>query len=575
MLFSSLEGDSSPELDHMTTTTSQQSPASDFPISWEHPEDEQQTWFQDVMHNPLPITPLSATLFQRAFSQGASRAISRLSMPIAGIRVSVQNGYVYLGRTPVQGTPEELEARFGEMKRITMELGATILKDWRETFEPQVLQKCDRILNFDYDSASTAETAQFVRSLYDELVDAWDIHMRVNIPAMNGVFGLEDFLTTVVGGDVLSQSRLLLQGFDNKSVEMGRALWSLSRWIRNTAGFADVVLAARVRDGAVELAANDAADEFQQRWRSFLDVYGWRSDRFMELGHKSWQEDPSTPLLQLKGYLRLDDEQDPFARHATFAADHERIATEIETRLPADLRPVFRAMVPLAQQYIPIAEDHNFTIDQKFTVMVRYAIVRLGRKLVAEGVLSDAESVFYLTFDEIGDIAGGKIPEGLDALTRQRQRELGRQAAMRAPVLIGTPPPADQPPDPLVAKFFGVGLVPSEDAAVITGHPCSAGVVTGEAKVVLTLDEAGKVNPGDILVCRMTMPAWTPLFGVVAAVVADSGGPLSHCAIVAREYMIPCVAGTVNGTAMLKDGMKVRVDGGTGIVTVVTEGRRG
>ena len=109
----------------------------------------------------------------------------------------------------------------------------------------------------------------------------------------------------------------------------------------------------------------------------------------------------------------------------------------------------------------------------------------------------------------------------------------------------------------------------------MTGHPCSSGVVTGVAKVVLTLDEAGKVDPGDILVCRMTMPAWTPLFGVVGAVVADSGGPLSHCAIVAREYMIPCVAGTVNGTSVLRDGMKIRVDGGTGIVTVLGEKTRG
>jgi pyruvate,water dikinase len=83
------------------------------------------------------------------------------------------------------------------------------------------------------------------------------------------------------------------------------------------------------------------------------------------------------------------------------------------------------------------------------------------------------------------------------------------------------------------------------------------------------------VNAGDVLVCRMTMPAWTPLFGLVSAVVADSGGPLSHCAIVAREYMIPCVAGTVNGTSVLRDGMRVRVDGNTGIVTVLGEKRRG
>jgi pyruvate,water dikinase len=86
----------------------------------------------------------------------------------------------------------------------------------------------------------------------------------------------------------------------------------------------------------------------------------------------------------------------------------------------------------------------------------------------------------------------------------------------------------------------------------------------------MTLDQADKVGPGDILVCPMTMPAWTPLFGVAAAVVADSGGPLSHCAIVAREYGIPCVAGTGAGTSLIPDGARVSVDGTTGIVRVLS-----
>jgi phosphoenolpyruvate synthase/pyruvate phosphate dikinase len=137
--------------------------------------------------------------------------------------------------------------------------------------------------------------------------------------------------------------------------------------------------------------------------------------------------------------------------------------------------------------------------------------------------------------------------------------------------MIGAPPSPDAPPNPLVEKFFGVGLVPSTDVNVVTGHPCSAGTVTGIAKIVPTLDDADKLTPGDILVCRMTMPAWTPLFAVAGAIVADSGGPLSHCAIVAREYGIPCVAGTVNGTAVLRDGMRIRVDGDSGIVTVLSD----
>ena len=85
----------------------------------------------------------------------------------------------------------------------------------------------------------------------------------------------------------------------------------------------------------------------------------------------------------------------------------------------------------------------------------------------------------------------------------------------------------------------------------------------------MTLDQAGKLQAGDVLVCRMTMPAWTPLFGVASAIVADAGGPLSHCAIVAREYGIPCVAGTQVGTGVIPDGARIRVDGSTGRVQVL------
>lgn len=125
------------------------------------------------------------------------------------------------------------------------------------------------------------------------------------------------------------------------------------------------------------------------------------------------------------------------------------------------------------------------------------------------------------------------------------------------------------PPDPLVTKFFGFGAPMSGDPKLITRYPTSSGVVTGVAKVIVTLAEADKLRAGDILVCRMTMPAWTPLFGIAGGIVADAGGPLSHCAIVAREYHIPCVAGTQVGTSVIKGGMRLRVDGGIGRVQIL------
>ena len=70
------------------------------------------------------------------------------------------------------------------------------------------------------------------------------------------------------------------------------------------------------------------------------------------------------------------------------------------------------------------------------------------------------------------------------------------------------------------------------------------------------------------MVCEMTMPPWTPLFSTVSAVVADTGGVLSHCAIVSREYRMPCVVGTLMGTAAIQDGMTITVDGSSGVVRI-------
>ena len=109
----------------------------------------------------------------------------------------------------------------------------------------------------------------------------------------------------------------------------------------------------------------------------------------------------------------------------------------------------------------------------------------------------------------------------------------------------------------------------TSDADAITGVPGSPGQVVGSARIIRTPADFGRLQPGDILVCPFTDPTWTPLFDVASAVVADIGGPLSHAAIVAREYGIPAVLGTGDATSRIKDGEKIMVDGRKGSVVVV------
>ncbi len=93
--------------------------------------------------------------------------------------------------------------------------------------------------------------------------------------------------------------------------------------------------------------------------------------------------------------------------------------------------------------------------------------------------------------------------------------------------------------------------------------------MTGTAKVVIRLTDAGKLNRGDILVAATTAPPWTPLFAIASGIVTDTGGPLSHCGIVSREYGIPCVGGTGNATSMIKDGQTIEVNGDAGTVRIL------
>jgi pyruvate,water dikinase len=199
---------------------------------------------------------------------------------------------------------------------------------------------------------------------------------------------------------------------------------------------------------------------------------------------------------------------------------------------------------------------------------MRLPILEIGKRLAERNIIVDSNDVFHLTFTEIRQGFTGTPQQSLVA---RRKEEIDMWSKIVPQPTIGEPPPHEGEEDPLataLGKFFGIPAEPSMDPDIIQGLGASPGVVQGKAKVVRSLDEARKLEKGDIMVCEMTMPPWTPLFSIVSAVVADTGGPLSHCAIVSREYKMPCVVGSVVGTSVINDGMTLTVDGAKGIVRI-------
>jgi pyruvate,water dikinase len=172
------------------------------------------------------------------------------------------------------------------------------------------------------------------------------------------------------------------------------------------------------------------------------------------------------------------------------------------------------------------------------------------------GVLDQAEDILHLRLEEIEGLGQPWPPP---AELRDRIRNLVDQRRLKREALAGTPMV-----DPRLLAIEPAAR-PNGDV-ILSGSPGSPGLASGPARIVNDSSEFGKLRPGDILIAPITNPSWTPLFQIAAGVVVDTGSAASHAAIVAREYGVPAVMGTLTGTKQLKDDQWIRVDGSHGLV---------
>jgi pyruvate,water dikinase len=322
--------------------------------------------------------------------------------------------------------------------------------------------------------------------------------------------------------------------------------------------------AALARESTVGL---DALPEGPTRraLQSFLELYGDRAVREAELSTPRWKEDPRPVLRMLRAALRTDARavEGTLARAKAHADDE---MAKLVPRLNIVQQTALRHLVARAQRSARLRERMRAWVTRVLG-MLREAVLDADRRLLrrdaelesdwralaeAGSPLAGARSVFFLTIDEVVGALRALRAE-LAPLVRSRRAELARDQARPDPpaTFVGAPPPVVLPP--------GGG-------DVLRGLPAAAGVVQGPARVLFREDEMDALRPGEILVVHTTDVGWTPLFLVAAGVVTELGGPLSHAAIVAREYGVPTVVNVVGATRALRTGDVLRVDGDRGVV---------
>ncbi|MCZ6706648.1 MAG: PEP-utilizing enzyme [Chloroflexi bacterium] len=508
-------------------------PASPPVFDWDSPEDAERTWIWDAMHAARPLVPI----------QIEAEDGSRVSMGAREFHTKVVEGYLYRSELPI---PEAAADR-----------GRTGAAIWAEV-EPLCREQAAAWLAEDHRGTSARDLLDRVMALHQEGEGVWSWTMRPIAALQGEMSALVEFCEQTVGADGARLAAELIVGGGDASSAAGATLGQLARESAEHPTVREAILGGAF-DGLAETAEGTA---FLARFETALAPYAWMASVWYDVRTPTWAQDPATPLRLIQRFLRAPAEN-PLAAQDRAGRRQQEATETMRAALPRDRHAELDRLTVATGDYQRIREERA-RYQLIAYGMQRRLFLALGAALRADDWLADPEDVLFLRVSQIEQLLDGAAI-GLEQVLTQQHADYARWCETTPPPWLGAEPPhLDR------VGLTGGPLVRETTAAgVISGLAASGGSATGPARVLHDIAEAPRVEPGDILVCRTTAPPWTPLFASVAAVVTDTGGVLCHTAIVAREYGLPCVVGTVDATRVIADGDQIHVDGDSGTVTIL------
>lgn len=364
----------------------------------------------------------------------------------------------------------------------------------------------------------------------------------------------------------------LMGGFENMLFVVNRGLWDLgdrAKELRLTELFLATEDAEETLRG---LDQSEAGKRWLAEYQEFLKVHGWRCERMLEWAMPTWIEQPSLPIPPIRqvigkgGAFAVDQEREGLVK------EREEAEREVLAKVSVDKREWFEKLMKSAQKCGVWSEDHAYYMDMMSSALGRHATKEFGRRFAQAGVIDEPDDVYFLLVPEIEKAAIVMERVNLRPYVRMHREEWESYRQIDAPTFIGDMSVLGlyAQKDPLIRVQANPPMVKPELKADLYGAGSAPGVVEGMARVIISEAELDQVHPGEVLVTPTTFSPWTPIFNIISGVVTDRGGSLCHAVIIAREYRIPAVAGTLDATAKIKTGQRVRVDGDNGAVYVLS-----
>jgi rifampicin phosphotransferase len=342
---------------------------------------------------------------------------------------------------------------------------------------------------------------------------------------------------------------------NNKTIETNIALERLASEARQDPALMELLKTTPSGKVIAELEKDTRYKPFLSSLEKFLNEYGHRSFT-REIYFPRWANEPALVVDIIKSLAASRESHIEELEKQRFQ-DRRETEKEVSGKLGLLKRPIFNTVLYYAQIYLIFRENQRFYLDHQI-YRQRRLFMEYGRRLMEKGLLERQDDVFFLSKEEVFAQTGADAPDMKKAI-KSRRREFERYRDMLPPKFLRGNIDFDDAVDV------------DENARTITGTSASPGIATGTIRVVETIGALSAVEDGDILVTLNTDPGWTPVFSKIGALITETGGILSHGAVVSREYRIPAVTAVRNATHLLKNGQKVRVDGNEGIIYLLEE----
>ncbi len=569
-------------------------------------------WYQDKIHAPDPMPPLDL-IFQEAWQISLSQYTTRVFCipPAQGIAQRLVGGYLYI--CAVAPPPDQIigekAGHFEKRVFYVFDHYDELWDKWLVKFkalgqEMKALEIPTEMPDYVPDEeVLPAPTGCYVS--YD-ILETFDRMVNLMIKAWQYHFEMLNlsYLAYLMFGDVcrklfpgISESAIgkMVAGAYVSMFKPEEELCRLSRLAHGLPAVKGVLLSDKKADAKIqELKGSDDGrkwlaelEKAKDPWFSVSCGSGW----FHYEG--SWSNTLDIPFSYIQGYIQMLDKGQTIERDISHI-DKERdqvVAKYKDLISTDDDRTSFDNAYNTIRTIYRYAEDHLFWVEHWFHTIWFDKVRTFGQLLVNNNFIDKVDDIFMFTRYEIPELLtelstawalGVGIPvrgQYYKAKAAKRRKILEAAQKWSPPPALGVPP--EEVAEPFTIMLWGVTTdkvkewlkgVSAEDArdlSEIKGFAASAGVNEGPARVLKLLKDITDLKEGEILVCPNTNPSWAPVFAKIRGAVTDIGGLTSHAAIVCREYGVPAVTGTGIATVGIKTGDIIRVDGDTGVVTVL------